>query len=67
MDSKIELYASICSVLERPKAKKEIWDILARYTINALASSSSLENSIKEFLDAKRADSLSEKSILNYK
>ena len=67
MNSKIELYASICSVLERPEAKKEIWDILAGYTINALASYSSLETSIKEFLDAKRADSLSEKSILNYK
>ena len=47
MNSKIELYASICSVLERPEAKKEIWDILARYTINALAAYSSLENSIK--------------------
>ena len=67
MNSKIELYASICSVLERPEAKKEIWDILAGYTINTLAAYSSLENSIKEFLDAKRADSLSEKSILNYK
>ena len=67
MNSKIELYASICSVLERPEAKKEIWDILAGYTINTLASYSSLENSIKEFLNAKRADSLSEKSILNYK
>lgn len=67
MDSKIELYASLCSVLERPEPKKEIWDILAGYTINALAAYSSLETSIKEFLDAKRADSLSEKSILNYK
>ena len=67
MNSKIELYASICSVLERPEAKKEIWDILAGYTVNALAAYSSLENSIKEFQDAKRADSLSEKSILNYK
>ena len=67
MNSKIELYASICSVLERPEAKKEIWNILAGYTVNALAAYSSLENSIKEFLDAKRADSLSEKSILNYK
>ena len=63
MNSKIELYASICSVLERPEAKKEIWDILAGYTVNALAAYSSLENSIKEFLNAKRADSLSEKSI----
>ena len=67
MNSKIELYASICSVLERPEAKKEIWDILAGYTVNTLAAYSSLENSIKEFLDAKRADGLSEKSILNYK
>lgn len=38
MNSKIELYASICSVLERPEAKKEIWDILAGYTVNALAA-----------------------------
>ena len=67
MDPKIELYASLCSVLEHPDAKKEIWDILAGYTVNAVAAYSSLENSIKEFLDAKRADSLSEKSILNYK
>ena len=67
MDSKIELYASLCSVLECPKPKKEIWDMLAGYTINALAAYSSLETSIKEFLDTKRADSLSEKSILNYK
>ena len=67
MDPKIELYASLCSVLEHPEAKQEIWDILAGYTVNAVAAYSSLENSIKEFLDAKRADSLSEKSILNYK
>ncbi len=34
MDSKIELYASLCSVLERPEPKKEIWDILAGYAID---------------------------------
>ena len=37
MDSKIELYASLCSVLERPEPKKEIWDILEHKKIYASA------------------------------
>ena len=66
MDPKVELYTEICEAMERPNAKEAMWDILSGYTVHKDAAYSSLESSIQEFLDAKRADSLSEKSINNY-
>lgn len=66
MDPKVELYTEICEAMERPDAKGAVWDILSGYTVHKASAYSSLEGSIREFLDAKRADSLSEKSLLNY-
>ena len=67
MEPKVELYAAICTAMDRPDAKTAIWEILSGYTVTATAACSSLEDSIAEFLAAKRADSLSEKSIRNYR
>lgn len=67
MEPKVELYAAICAAMDRPDAKAAVWEILSRYTVTATAAGSSLEDSITEFLAAKRADSLSEKSIKNYR
>ena len=67
MEPKVELYTAICTAMDRPDAKTAIWEILSGYTVTATAACSSLEDSIAEFLAAKRADSLSEKSIRNYR
>lgn len=67
MEPKVEMYAKICSAMDRPDAKAAVWEILSGYTVTATAACSSLEDSIVEFLAAKRADSLSEKSISNYR
>lgn len=67
MEPKVEMYAKICSAMDGPDAKAAVWEILSGYTITATAACSSLEDSIAEFLAAKRADSLSEKSIRNYR
>lgn len=67
MNPKVELYTAICEVMNNSGTKETIWDILSGYTINKISAYSSFDNSIEEFLDAKRADSLSEKSLLNYK
>lgn len=67
MEPKVELYTAICTAMDRKDAKTAIWEILSGYAITATAACSSLEDSIAEFLAAKRADSLSEKSIRNYR
>ena len=67
MEPKVELYTAICTAMDRPDSKIAIWEILSGYTVTATAACSSLEDSIAEFLAAKRADSLSEKSIRNYR
>lgn len=67
MEPKVEMYAKICSAMDGPDAKAAVWEILSGYTVTATAACSSLEESIAEFLAAKRADSLSEKSIRNYR
>ena len=67
MEPKVELYTAICTAMDRPDSKTAIWEILSGYTVTATAACSSLEDSIEEFLAAKRADSLSEKSIRNYR
>ena len=67
MEPKVELYTAICTAMDRPDAKTAIWEILSGYTVTATAACSSLKDSIEEFLAAKRADSLSEKSIRNYR
>ena len=67
MEPKVELYTAICTAMDRPDAKTAIWEILSGYTVTATAACSSLEDSVAEFLAAKRADSLSEKSIQNYR
>ena len=60
MEPKVELYTAICTAMDRPDSKIAIWEILSGYTVTATAACSSLEDSIAEFLAAKRADSLSE-------
>ena len=60
MEPKVELYTAICTAMDRKDAKTAIWEILSGYAITATAACSSLEDSIAEFLAAKRADSLSE-------
>lgn len=66
MDPKIELYAAICTIMDRPGAKAELWSLLANYTVTPTAAAASMPDSIRQFLAAKRADSLSEKTLKNY-
>ncbi len=66
MDPKVALYAAICAALATPAPQSAIWDILQGYTITPTAASSSLPDSIRQFLDAKRADGLSAKTLANY-
>ena len=67
MDDRIKLYLEICDLIGQPDAKGKIMDTLCNYDITAKASSVSMEESISDFIAAKRADSLSEKSLRNYR
>lgn len=51
MDPKIELYAAICGVLDRPDASAAIWELLQNYTVAKTAASASLPDSIQEFVN----------------
>lgn len=66
MDTKIELYAAICGALARPDAMAAIWEILQGYNVTQTAAAASLPESIRQFIDAKRADGLSERTLKNY-
>lgn len=66
MDPKIELFTKLCTAMDSPDAKAAVWEVLAGYTVAPTAATTSLADSVKQFLAAKRADSLSEKTLHNY-
>lgn len=67
MEPKIELYAALCTVLAKTDPQAAVWDILQDYTVSRSAEGSSLPESIRQFLDGKRADGLAEKTLNNYR
>ena len=67
LQPKIALFTALCSAVNSPDPQTAIWAILQDYAVIPTAASSSLTDSIKEFLAGKRADGLSEKTLNNYK
>lgn len=67
LQPKIALFTALCSAVNSPDPQTAIWDILQGYTVTPTAASSSLPESIRQFLDGKRADGLSEITLKGYR
>lgn len=68
MDCKSELFASICSIftLSNPDQGQQLWNCLDQYVIKDKLTCKSLDEGVNLYIEAKKAEGLSQRTIGNY-
>lgn len=66
MNTNVSLFGELCSICGNESAQQEIWNVLQKYQIKALAGFDNFESCMQRFLNAKEVEGLSKCSISNY-